>query len=322
MKRFRSFRTIAIVLFLFVHDGVWGPVAFGQSQLAAGLHRLSLTSVGYLWDYWLCVPPDPGPDRLMPAVLILHGAGGSGESYFLSAGWKEKAEREGFIAIAPDGLPARPDRTPNFLLNPRLWNSGQLETRSPRSSVDDVQFIKDLLVAVERIVNIDMHRVYLTGHSNGAGMTFRLATQMSEWFAAIAPVASHCWIGDPKPSHPLPTLYMIGLEDPLVPFEGGESWLPWGGKRTTPPVEATLRTWQRALGCQASQKTLRDDSVARVLEYPSCSRNVEFQVWLIKGQGHGWPGGEQQLPGLLMGPSRKEVRATEVIWDFFRKHRK
>ena len=291
-----------------------------QTQLSPGLHHLSLSSAGHRWNYSIYIPTFYKPAVSLPAVLILHGAGGSGDGYLKQAGWQEKAEREGFVAIAPDGLPARPDVSPNFLLNPRLWNSGQLEKKNPRSAVDDVQFFKDLLIAVERSVNIDMHRIYLTGHSNGAGMTFRLATEMPEWFAAIAPVASLCWIDDPKPSRPLPTLYMIGMEDPLVPFEGGESRLPWG-KRTTPPVETTLRKWQRALGCLESPEKVRDDSVAKVLDYAGCRSGVAFRVWLIKGQGHNWPGGEKMLPGLIVGPSKDVVRATDVIWDFLKKFR-
>ncbi|MBM4161555.1 MAG: hypothetical protein FJ217_10705 [Ignavibacteria bacterium] len=287
------------------------------AQLGPGLHEFSIVSAGHEWTYLAYVPTRADSNERLPTVLILHGAGGSGEGYLERAGWREKAEQEGFIAIAPDGLPARPTGRPSFLLNPRLWNTGQLREGSPRTKVDDIQFFKDLLNHVRQRVKLDAHRIYVTGHSNGAGMTFRLAHEMAERFAAIAPVASLCWIEEPKPARPLPTLYMIGTEDPLVPLAGGESRLPWG-RRTTPPVETTLRKWSVALGCNQAPRTVRDDSTVQVLEYGPCDTNVPFTVWFIKAQGHEWPGGEAMLPGRIMGPSRMAVRATDVIWEFFK----
>ena len=52
-------------------------------------------------------------------------------------------------------------------------------------------------------------------------MAFRLGAERSERFAALAPVAGHCWLPDPRPVRALPTLYLVGTEDPLVPLEGG-----------------------------------------------------------------------------------------------------
>ena len=75
-------------------------------------------------------------------------------------------------------------------------------------------------------------------------MTFRLGAELSDRFAALAPVASHCWITDPEAGRALPTLFIIGTEDQLVPLAGGESTLPWG-RRTTPPVAETLSRWAR-----------------------------------------------------------------------------
>lgn len=287
------------------------------AQLGPGLHEFSIVSAGHEWSYLVYVPSRVDAKKPLPAVLILHGAGGSGEGYLEHADWREKAEEAGFVAIAPNGLPARPAGRPSFLFNPRLWNTGQLREGSARSKIDDIQFFKDLLGHVRQRVKLDARRIYMTGHSNGAGMTFRLAHEMAEHFAAIAPIASLCWIDDPKPARPLPTLYMIGTEDPLVPLAGGESRLPWG-KRTTPPIETTLRKWSAALGCNQTARTVQDDSTAQILEYGPCDAKVPFTVWFVKGQGHNWPGGEMVLPTRLAGPNKKAVRATDVIWEFFR----
>jgi polyhydroxybutyrate depolymerase len=292
-----------------------------KAKLGPGTHELTLKAAGHEWHYTLHVPPKYDAARATPLVLILHGAGGKGDGYLDKAGWAKKADRAGFVAVAPDGLTARPDEKEAFLTNPRLWNSGQLPETSPRAKIDDVAFFKALLDEVGRRVTVDKARVYVTGHSNGAGMTFRLGAELSERFAAIAPVASVPWVKDPKPSRPLPTLYIIGTEDPLVPFKGGESTTPWG-KRTTPPVAEGLAKWAKALGCPEEPKTLRDKDGVKVVEYGPGKGDVKLTAYFIAGQGHNWPGGKDLLPARLVGPSSDKLNATDVIWEFFEKQGK
>jgi len=121
------------------------PFQSTAQKISSGTHQFSLSSVGYKWHYRLHAPKSYDANQPTPVVLILHGAGGSGELYLDKAGWRAKAEEAGFIAVAPDGLPARPQRRANFFINPRLWNDGQLREDSPRREIDDVQFFRDLL---------------------------------------------------------------------------------------------------------------------------------------------------------------------------------
>jgi polyhydroxybutyrate depolymerase len=43
-------------------------------------------------------------------------------------------------------------------------------------------------------------------------------------------------------------------------------------------------------------------------------------VYTIEGGGHTWPGGPQYLPVFLVGKASHNLDATQVIWDFFKKH--
>ena len=114
-----------------------------------------------------------------PLVLMLHGAGGDGSGTLDKDGWAAKADKEGFIAVAPDGLPARPGGRPNFLTNPPLWHSGQLRPDSPRAAIDDVAFIRQLLDDLQTKLPFDESRVFCAGHSNGGdAQAFRLATRV------------------------------------------------------------------------------------------------------------------------------------------------
>jgi polyhydroxybutyrate depolymerase len=226
--------------------------------------------------------------------MMIHGAGGSAEFAADETGWSLLADREGFAVVYPDGMPVKPHKAPKFLTNPQEWNDG-----SGRGRHDDVGFL--LAVLDDATGRIDADRVYVTGFSNGAGMAFRFAAGHADRVAALAPVAGHCWVADPKPSRPVPTFYLIGDADPLVPMEGGTARTPWGKVEGRPAVADTLHRWGTAIG------------------HPPGSDL--FPVRVIPGHGHHWPGGKALLGEWLGGPASAAVDATAEIWDFVRRQR-
>jgi polyhydroxybutyrate depolymerase len=280
-----------------------------EIRLSAGEHERAVR---------LFVPAAYDAGRAWPLVLFFHGAGGSGDRALDDNGWAEAAEREGFLVAAPDGLPARPRRPAHFLLNPRLWNDGQLRAGTPRTEVDDVAFVRAMIDELSRRFRVDPDRVFAAGHSNGAGMVFRLGAEMADRLTAIAPVAGHCWIASPRPAKPLPTLYIVGTADPLVRLEGGEMTTPWG-KKTNPPVRKTLETWAAALGVTGPPRTISEAGGLRREIYGDRNAPGFLETILVAGQGHGWPGGrETLLPDRIVGPRLATLDATAAIWEFFR----
>src|SRR5262249_53059592 len=154
------------------------------------------------------------------------GAGGTAAWTLDETGWGRAADRGNFLVVIPEGTPPDPTSVPTFLSNPQPWDD--VSTRWDRGTAD-VAFINTLLADLAGPFAIDPRRLYATGFSNGAGFAFRLGVEMCHRLAAIAPVAGHCWLAAPRPDRPLPTLYMIGASDPLVPAAGGEVKSPWGG---------------------------------------------------------------------------------------------
>lgn len=255
--------------------------------------------------------------RGLPLVIALHGAGGSGELMLERNGWRAKADAEEFLVVAPDGLPPRPQDEPSFLSNPRLWNSGQKNRWAPRTGPDDVRFIAELLDLLHARYVYDQRRVYVTGHSNGASMTFRLGAELSDRLAALAPVAGVMALRDVQLARSLPTLYIIGTQDPFQPMMGGEVKLPWG-RRTCAPVAKYLADWAHLMGCRADPVTVEQHAHWRRIEYPPLDGGPALQAVFVEGHGHEWPGGRSGLSVRLMGPSSEAFRATDVIWEFFR----
>lgn len=255
---------------------------------APGDHRARLPHGGLDRSYLLHVPPAPGP---FPLVVMLHGAGGSADFAADETGWSGLADREGFAVAYPEGVAVRPEKVPKFLTNPQEWHDG-----SGRGRHDDVGFLLAVLDDLAGV--IDPGRVYLTGFSNGAGMAFRFAAEHADILAALAPVAGHCWVVDPKPGRPVPTYYMVGDADPLVPLAGGTVRTPWGKVEARPAVADTLGRWGKAIGQPPGSEL--------------------FPVRVIAGHGHHWPGGKGLLGERLGGPAATGVDATGEVWEFFR----
>jgi len=318
---FRRRRWIVFLLFA----GVIGWLLFGgrdfhaaeiPSPPTSGQFEISIESGGFTRTALVHIPKGYRAETPPPLVIALHGAGGGAESILEHDNWAKLADEEGFVVVAPNGLPARPRLPGNFLANPQVWNSGQLREGSPRTKIDDVAYIRQLLDELASQVPFDKTRVFATGHSNGGGMTFRLGAEMSDRLAAIGTVAGMVAVDNPQPAKPLPTLFIFGTEDPLLPIDGGESSLPWG-TRTTPPVADLMEKWAKAMQCDTQPTTLSEDDAIRQVRYQSPQNGPELTILYLKGHGHQWPGASRNLPPRWIGPITSKLDATAELWKFF-----
>ncbi|MBN9518900.1 dienelactone hydrolase family protein [bacterium] len=269
---------------------------------------------------YLHFAPPPGPVT-PPLVVVLHGAGGTAAWADGETGWSVFAAREGFALALPDALP--PDRTqpPKFLTNPPLWrvrNDGPeadlLDPSGPPA--DDLAFLSAVITdAVTK--GADARRVSVTGFSNGAAMAFRVAAELSERVAAVVPVAGYCRVpADFRPARPVPTLYLIGAADPLVPVRGGEVRSPWKHRLVKRrPVAETLSRWAAILGCAPDPVEESTAGGVRTDVYPG---PVPFRSVEIDGLGHHWPGGKAQLNHRIAGPPSDRVNGVAAVWEFCR----
>jgi polyhydroxybutyrate depolymerase len=270
--------------------------------------------------------------------VFLHGTGATVAWADNETGWSNLAEREGFALAIPEALPPDPTKPPKFLTNPPRWNDGidekmQSDSLAANHTASDVTFLTAVIDDAIRLTGADARRVFVSGFSNGASMTFRLAIELADRLAAIAPLAGHCWFANPRPARPIPTLYVVGSADPLIPLRGGETRSPWQQRFVrVPPVAVTLEKWARAIGCDpvpiheeslASSGLLSErvptkkEDIVRVDTYPG---PVLFRSVVIEGLGHHWPGGKGGFNHHLAGPQVDTVNGTELVWDFFKQH--
>ncbi len=283
-----------------------------------GLHTAVQSIGGYVRQVVIYSPGLIKKGELLPVVFVLHGAGGNGTEAIRRYGWEQEAVTGHFFVVALQGLPVRPSEPSSFLVNPNIWRDHRPGLAN--NQVDDMAYFETVLNEIEQGLPVDPKRVYVTGFSNGAGMTFLLGAAYADRIAAIAPLSSHNPQTAILPSRPMNLLYMTGTEDPLNPIAGGEVKLPWGNISQRAPLQESINTWLEWDGCSREGTVLSDlDGVKKVMYGPGRD-NVEVIVYTIDGMGHHWPGSREALPQSIVGPSRDPIRATDVIWDFFTYH--
>jgi polyhydroxybutyrate depolymerase len=276
-------------------------------------------------SYHIYIPSSFNNTVKSPLVIALHGRGGEGESMILltRGGFNKLADEEGFIVAYPDGID-------------RGWNDGRMESEDPdrphRENIDDVGFISALIDTITGEYNLDTKRVYVTGVSNGAILSYRLACELSQKITAIAPVDGSIpkrYVSECSPAIPVSVLAINNINDPLVPFEGGEiiARLPRERLGMVLSVEQSIAFWVKNNNCPpnpvVTEEPDRDPADGtRVLrkQYVNPDTGIEVILYAIDGGGHTWPGGVQYLPVWIIGKTSKDIDANEVIWAFFKRH--
>lgn len=249
--------------------------------------------------------------RCPAVVLMLDGRGGTPWTAMKSTGWSRKADAEGFLAVYPEALRLDPDGPQHFLTNPQMWNAGAGGAVAERAGVDDAGFLRAVIRDVCARCAADEQRIFMTGFSNGAAMTFRMAAEFPGVINAIAPVSGPCCIRGVRLSRPVPTIFLCGKLDPLSPFEGGEVRLPWGVTEVRPSAAESVRAWADVIGAPlAPAVELREGLV--IERY-----GEHLAFYAIEDLGHVWPGGHRLLPEKIVGASSNRINGTDVIWSFF-----
>lgn len=289
-----------------------------------GDNTVELTFDGLTRRYIVYVPPGYDGKTPAPVVIMFHGGGGKARGAMTETGWSAKADKENFLAVYPEGVPRDPARHASFARNPQSWNDGSARPilAAAQKHIDDVGFVNAMLDDLNARLRVDPRRIYATGFSNGASMTFRAGRELAARLAAIAPVAGSDWLAQPAPARPVPLLYITGTKDPLNPIDGGSITIGRQPAGTKPPVREFIRQWVQMLGCAPEPHVILDRDGVRGTAYSACHENAAVVFYTVAGMGHFWPGGKSHLPERVIGKSSDAINATDVIWEFFQRHPK
>ena len=309
-----------LTVFLVAIPAVWAAKPVLKSQtLSASMAFGGLTRT---YRYYLPGRVTGAPSKV-PLVLILHGGSGNAQSMekLTFQRFNELADQEGFIALYPDGVG-------------RNWNDGREvpASRAHREKIDDVGFLSALIDRFVKEYGVDPLRVYVTGISNGAMMSLRLACELSDKIVAVAPVAGSMpknGLEACKPRFPVSVLFINGTEDPLVPYQGG--WVHFlrqkRGEVFSVPESAKLWAWID--GCKGRPVTeslprldSKDPTSVQRIYWPIGNNKAEIVLYVIRGDGHTWPKGWKYAGEWLVGKVSRNLDASDVIWEFFKHHKR
>jgi polyhydroxybutyrate depolymerase len=269
---------------------------------------------GRIRNYIIHIPSNYDAEEPIPLVLALHGGGGNSENMQDKTGFNQLANEEGFIVVYPDGT----GRLINRLLT---WNSGHCCGFAFKNDIDDVGFIRTLIEQIQQEFLIDTNKIFITGHSNGGMMAYRLGSELSDIVAAIAPVAgsiggkatedSEVWT-IPEPSFPISVLAIHGLLDENVAYDGGRG-NKTTGTRSDISVNNSIDFWVKYNNCNPIPE-IEESGTIIIETYKEGDMGTEVVLCTLINGEHWWPGSEKD--------PYKEISASELIWEFFKTHPK
>lgn len=287
-------------------------------------------------SFFVHIPDAIAGQKNLPVVIALHGGGGNAAQFRSQTGLDEIADRNGFIVVYPNG-------TAGLLGNFRTWNAGRCCGTAVKNNIDDVGFISDVIDVLAKKYAIDRQRVYATGHSNGAMMSYRLACELSDKIAAIAPNSGQRVFDNCHPTHSVAVLHIHGTADPCALYNGGKQCggcfsqvlglhLP-NDTWACAPVKESVASYAALNGCSAETKVVFTKGAVICERYQDCPGNAPVELCSIKGAGHRWPGSTDIGPSACkqdrsrricaryaetVGPANDDIDAGEFMWRFFK----
>jgi len=266
----------------------------------------SLLFDGMQRTFLLHLPSDYSAMEALPLVVAMHGGFGSGANLENQSQLSVKADEEHFIVVYPEGV-AGP-------LNIRTWNAGDCCGYAAANDIDDVGFINTLIDSLIAQYAIDTMQIYATGMSNGAFMSYRLACELSNKIAAIAPVSGSMALSECLPSQAVPIIHFHSYLDSNVPHNGGHG--DGVSNHYNPPLDSVLTVWSAINGCNIVQDTLVNDSIYTHIIWDNCECNASIEYYITQDGGHSWPGGN----ATIIGDPVSNLPANDLMWEFFQEH--
>ena len=273
-----------------------------------GDYRFSFVHDGMVREYLVHVPKSYR-GAPTPMLMALHGGGGDADLQADDKRYKliSKSEQAGFIAVFPNGY----SRFPGGIL--ATWNAGACCGGAQRNRVDDVGFLREVIRRVERQASIDRNRVFITGMSNGALMSWRMACEASDLVRGIAPVEGTDNTASCKPARPVAAIEFHSLDDDHVPIGGGHGVSALTNTDFT-SVGATQAKWVALDHSETSARRVLTVAGAHCDLHAAKPGGAPLELCLTDTGGHSWPGGGTQQ-------GRKQpsmaISANDLMWSFF-----
>lgn len=272
-------------------------------ELSEGMQTLSIEVDGQSREYIVDVP-SIAEGESAPLLVNMHGytSNFTAQRSYMLLEAPSPWDGSGFVRVYPNGLNVG-------------WNAGTCCGDSASDDVDDVAFIRALVGEFVANGCADEKRVYATGMSNGGFMSYRLACEASDLFAAVAPVAAVLGL-DPmqcEPERAVPVMAFNGTGDVIVPYEGGMTL----GIAPFASVEDSIAHFAALHGCSGEPEVSFMGEVTTCSRLTDCDSGGEVALCTSEGGGHSWPG----ITPAPFPPVAEDISASGAMLDFFNRYR-
>lgn len=270
-----------------------------------------LTVDGLKREYIVYLPDNPSAQKTWPVLMAWHPGGASALWMQTRTRFHRSAAAKDYVVVYPDG-----HRT--------TFNAGNCCGPAFKKKVDDIAFFRAMMKDLGTLIPIEQ-KVYTTGFSNGAMMSFRLACELPDMVAAAAPFAGISPMSSCARDTKTPIMYFVGSWDRDA-IDGASHSQIAGKSYDLPNARVTMNSVANARGCVAGEVATKrvNDLDSTCLSYIGCGGS-EVMLCEIPGLGHRWPGSrEPKLTAGIgkkdLGPFRPELNGTRAVLDFFNRH--
>lgn len=271
-------------------------------------------------SYIVHLPKNYTQEKNHPLVIALHGGGGRAKHFNRStrSRFNDLADAENFILVYPQGVN-------------KSWNDNSKRDTlgyARRWNVDDVGFLKKMIIKLEKDYAVDSDHIFACGISNGGLMSLTLAVELPDTIKAIGMVASNFSEEQAKEMTPQSQFSLImihGDKDFLFPYEAGEIIVFKKSRGKVLGVRKSIELLceingnnTNGIGRNLPDTNTKDGCTTEQIVYPNLDDpNLKIELLRVKGGGHTWPGGTQYLPKKMIGRVSRDFNACDALWEFF-----
>ena len=261
----------------------------------------------------LLVPISLNESGNVPLLIDIHGGGDDMYEQRWTSDFANISMEQGFIVAYPQG-------------HNDIWNMGSswgpCSVGILCSEEDDVGFILQVLDEIMQNHSIDKSRIYVTGWSNGCGMTQRLAVQASEFFAAAGCMSMYRFEEAPSDYSPIPFMEVHGLLDEIVHYVTTAAAAPAFGPEKG--AIQNLESWSDLNGCKGSiPEVVVSEVDYDIRGYTDCENETQVMLVTLFFAAHN----PYEHDDPVAQPGRgwanpTGVPTSTIVWEFLSKFSK
>lgn len=219
----------------------------------------------------------------VPLVLVFHGGGGGDDWMANKSRELTRTLNEAGYAVAYMNGSARRDGE-----KLRTWNAVHCCAYAQRKKVDEAAYADAAVEAIDKKLGIDRSRIFLTGHSNGAMLSWRLAGAMKVTPRAIAPISGAIFADQPDVPDRTSVFMYHAKDDEVLSFDGNpddkaERW------RTAPHMAFLKAEAKVAELKSCGAATTLPGLSGLTVTTRTCAGGSELVATAADTGGHEWP---------------------------------